>query len=83
MQDHAAYVAKWPTRKYLLIPNTLQIVSDGGGLYSVTFGYSYQVSDGTKRLNGEARNLVKLKIDDGEILVTAIKEIIQDSKRSK
>jgi hypothetical protein len=80
IQDHAAYVAKWPTRKYSLIPNTLQIVSDGGGLYSATFGYSYQVSDGTKRLNGEARSLVKLKIDDSEILVTAIKEIIQERR---
>jgi hypothetical protein len=77
MQDHAAYVAKWPTRKYSLIPNTLQIVAEGAGLYSTTFGYSYQVSDGRKTLNGEARSLVKLKIGDGEILVIAIKEIIQ------
>jgi hypothetical protein len=80
IRDHAAYVAKWPTRKYSLIPDTLQIVSDGGGLYSATFGYRYQVSDGRKTLNGEARNLVKLNIDDGQILVTAIKEIIQESR---
>jgi hypothetical protein len=83
MQDHAAYVAKWPTRKYSLIPNTLQIVSDGGGLYSATFGYSYQVSDGRKSLNGEARSLIKLKVEGGQIFVTAIKEAIHDSKRLK
>jgi len=77
LKDQAAYEAKWPVRRYDLIPGTLQIIPEGNGIYTVTFGYTYQVANGSKQLRGQARSAVKLRAIDQRFLVTGVKEVVQ------
>jgi hypothetical protein len=76
LKDKAAYEARWPVRRYDMIPGTLQIVP-GNGIYTVTFDYTYQVANGSRQLRGQARSEVKLRIVNQQFLVTGIKEVVQ------
>jgi uncharacterized caspase-like protein len=81
LQDRVSYASKWPQRHFELIDGTLDVKALGAGAFAATFGYTFQVSNGTKSAAGRGVSTVTLRIDHEEILVTGVKETVQSRSR--
>lgn len=77
-RDKAEYAAKWPQRRYSMIPGTLQIRSAGGEDYIATFGYSFSVSNDRDHKEGQGRTQLRLQRQFGTYYVMGIKEVVSN-----
>lgn len=75
-KDKAVYAARWPVRRYILIPGSVY-ARHANGESVVTFSYTYVVSNGSKRVDGNGRVQIRLKLNEDQYLVTGAKEIAQ------
>jgi hypothetical protein len=74
LKEKRKYAAKWPVRRYSLVPGSLTITSRAASGYIVTFDYTYSLANGTKRLNGNGRTEVRLQQIGEKFLVVGVKE---------
>lgn len=75
-KDKAAYAARWPVRRYILTPGSVD-ARQANGESVVTFSYTYVVSNGSKRVDGNGRVQIRLKLNEDQYLVTGVKEVAQ------
>jgi hypothetical protein len=74
LKEKRKYAAKWPVRRYSLVPGSLTVTSRAAAEYIVTFDYTYSLANGTKRLNGNGRTEVRLQQIGEKFLVVDVKE---------
>jgi hypothetical protein len=69
--DKAAYFARWPRRRYGLVPGSLRVATGAGGdgQLLVTFDYTFEVSSQRRRSAGVGRARLGLLENGGTFLV--------------
>lgn len=66
MAGKRAYYAKWPSRRYEMIPGTLQAKPGADDSVEITFRYTYEVGNGRRSARGiGSTTLGLILLDDG------------------
>jgi hypothetical protein len=76
LADHAKYAARWPTRSYQLIENSIAILSQFGDRTTVSFHFRYLVSNPQKTVTGIGAVQLTLRTIGTSFLVEAVKETV-------
>ena len=69
---------RWPSRKYELIPDSLEIIDIDGNEFRLKLQFSYSVRRPGKQASGEAELFLNLISENGKILVRSVKEKLLD-----
>lgn len=77
LEDQAKYQAKWPSRRYSLIPGTTRVTRREFDHYDVIFNFYYQVSGPQKTATGKGATYVQLRRVGDDFYVTAVREALQ------
>ena len=78
--DKRAYYARWPSRKYEMIENSLTSKSGAGDSLDVSFRYQFEVSDGKRTVSGTGTTTIGLVSRDGRFLI--VRETGQVDRRA-
>jgi hypothetical protein len=76
LADKASYAARWPTRTYELIENSLAILSQSKDRTTASFRYRYVVSRPGKTATGSGATQLTLRQIGTQFLVEAVKETL-------
>jgi hypothetical protein len=76
LADQASYAAKWPTRTFELVENSLAILSQSQDRTTAAFRYRYVVSRPGKTATGSGAVQLTLRHVGAQLLVEAVKEAI-------
>jgi hypothetical protein len=78
VKERNAYMARWPERKYTLVPGSLQITTSGPNRYVATFDISYRVRSEARKVEraGHSRIMIDLEARDGQFIIARQKEIV-------
>jgi hypothetical protein len=78
LKDRAKYVERWPERKYMITPGSVQILPSGPNRYVTTFEQTYVVRSAPRKAHasGKSRLMVDVEITDGKLRVVRQKEIV-------
>jgi uncharacterized caspase-like protein len=76
LADHAKYAARWPTRSYQLIENSIAILSQHSDRITVSFRFRYVVSNPKKTVTGVGAVQLTLRTMGTRYLVEAVKETV-------
>ena len=75
-RDKQQYAARWPVRTYNLQQGSIQMVTISPQEYSVTFGFTYKLSNGPKRTSGTGRTQVRLRLQNDQFIVSGVKAVV-------
>jgi hypothetical protein len=74
-RDKKNFAEKWPVRNYSLLPGSVQIrKADRPNEYVVTFGYTFSLRNGGEHKEGQARDQLQLRQENGTYLITGVKQ---------
>jgi hypothetical protein len=78
LKDRASYLARWPERKYTLVPGSVQVTTSGANRYAATFEHTYVVRSAPRNAqsSGKSRIMVDVELIDGKPHVVRQKEIV-------
>ncbi len=61
LADKQRYAAKWPSRSYRLVPDSVRIEPVASGGYVVAFEYAFEVANGPRRIDGRGRTRLQVR----------------------
>jgi len=76
LADKASYAARWPTRRYELIEDSIAVSRNSDAVLIASFRYRYTVSRPQKTSSGTGAVQLRLRKAGSTWLVEAVKEVV-------